>query len=89
MSIYVDSLKEYAKPQGNTVCRARYWCHMVTDGELEELHRFAKKLGLREWMFQPLPLPHYDLTREKRYQAVLLGAFEVSGKELLEKCRNK
>jgi len=53
-------------------------CHLTTDGDIDELHRFAKSIGvLRRW-FQSHPLhPHYDLTERKREQAIALGAVFV------------
>ncbi len=44
----------------------------------DELHAFAKKIGLRrEWFQNDERLPHYDLTKSRRMRAVLLGAREV------------
>ena len=45
--------------------------------DLEELHEFAKKLGLRREWYQGKQFPHYDLVRTKRAQAILLGAIDV------------
>lgn len=51
----------------------RTWCHMAADG-VEELHAFARRLGLKRAWFQDRRIPHYDLTETKRAEAVLLGA---------------
>lgn len=82
MTIYVDELVAYqqeAKSGGRYFGSGKQSCHMMTDGDLEELHRFAERIGLRRAWFQghnPRH-PHYDLTPSKRAQAVRLGAQEV------------
>ncbi len=77
--ILVDRLRRY--PSG-------YWCHMVSDSSLGELHRFARRLGLRREQFQEHGrLPHYDLRPEVREKAVSLGAETVSSKELFKRGR--
>ena len=56
---------------------------MVTDSSPEELHEFARRLGLRRGQFQRHErLPHYDLRPPTREQALALGAAAVSSKEL-------
>jgi hypothetical protein len=51
--------------------------HMQADTP-EALHEFAARLGLRREWFQSRPgrpdRDHYDLTRSKRDEAILLGA---------------
>jgi hypothetical protein len=54
-------------------------CHLTTDGPLDELHAFAARLGLQRAWFQPGSTPHYDLTPNKRAQALQLGAVFVPG----------
>ena len=56
---------------------------MFTDSlDLEELHLFAEKIGMRRQWFQDHRVaPHYDLVPSRRSQAVLLGAVEVGRKE--------
>lgn len=46
--IYVDEIRNYPH------CRLPYkrWCHMATDGAIEELHLFAEKLGLKRRWFR-------------------------------------
>ena len=64
--------------------------HMVATESEEELHEFAKKLGLkREWFQQPKkPLmrhAHYDLTRKTKIgQALDAGAKFGMPRELLK-----
>ena len=75
----VDPLRKY--PSG-------YWCHMVTDSHSEELHGFARSLGLHRERFQEHGrLPHYDLRPEMREKALALGAEDVSSKELFRRGR--
>ncbi|MFY2658671.1 DUF4031 domain-containing protein [Achromobacter xylosoxidans] len=76
MTIYVDSLHAWGwRMRGRTVDS----CHMFTDSlDLEELHCFAERIGMRrEWFQQSRVAPHYDLTPNRRAKAVSLGAVEV------------
>lgn len=51
--------------------------HMQAD-TLDELHAFAQRIGMRRSWFQTRPgrpeKDHYDLTRARRDNAILLGA---------------
>jgi hypothetical protein len=54
----------------------RKWCHLVAD-DVDELHRFARELGLHRASYQGPPKtarPHYDITRVERSRALALGA---------------
>lgn len=91
MSIYIDPL--IAWPQ-KAASGSRYFgggkqsCHMSCDGDLEELHQFAEKIGLRRAWFQDRPgLPHYDLTPSRRAAALNAGAIAVEHAEFFTKCR--
>lgn len=58
-------------------------CHMVAD-TLDELHAMAARLGLRrEWFQGDASTPHYDLSLERRAQALEFGAVEVDRRELV------
>jgi hypothetical protein len=58
--------------------------HLVSDESEEELHAFAKKLGLKREWFQDKRLSHYDVTTVKmRAKAKKLGAKIVSSKEIV------
>jgi hypothetical protein len=60
-------------------------CHLFTDSEdLNELHAFAKRIGLKREWFQDHELPHYDLTRGKRIQAINAGAMPVDAGKMVE-----
>ena len=77
--ILVDSIRRY--PSGS-------WCHMVTDSSLQELHGFARRLGLLRERFQEHSrVPHYDLRPEMRERALTLGAEAVGSKELFTRGR--
>ena len=68
-------------------------CHMSSDVDnLEELHAFARRIGLRRSWFQDHKLlPHYDLTVSKRAEAVTAGAIEVEAREyaMVRRARRK
>lgn len=75
MAILVDALQEYPHLRLAVKC----WCHLVSDESFEELHAFARRLGILARRFQG---DHYDLTPELRALAVALGAEEVEVREL-------
>jgi hypothetical protein len=73
VSVYVDALRPCR--------RTRWWpwpasCHLLAD-DLEELHAFAHKLGLKREWFQKRSTPHYDLAPRRRALAIRLGAIEI------------
>ncbi len=90
MTIFVDELFTMTPRTAQARQYGNRWCHLSTDENLEELHQFAEKLGLRRSYFQPhATLPHYDLTPAKRALAVKLGATEITTAERLQKERAK
>lgn len=67
-NIYVDQLKP-------SKWRFKKSCHLFTTGDIDELHEFAKKIGLkRGWFQNDSRLPHYDLTANKQRLAIEMGA---------------
>jgi hypothetical protein len=76
MTIYVDGLRNWGwKLRGHKVASCHMFC---SDVDLEELHAFAERIGMRREWFQPHRVtPHYDLTARRRAMAVALGAIEV------------
>jgi hypothetical protein len=81
MSVYVDDAFV-----GDDVVAASWgkWTgggHLQADA-LEELHTFARSIGLKRSWFQSKPgrpdHDHYDLTRSKRDAAILAGAIPES-----------
>ena len=78
MSVYVDQIQEWPT---RIACFKAGSCHLVADS-IEELHGFAKLLGLRRGWFQDKSLAHYDLTVGKRAAALRMGAKEASREEM-------
>ena len=60
--------------------RNRLWCHLVSDASFDELHRFARQLGIPRVAFQG---DHYDLDETGRSAALSFGATEVGGRDLV------
>lgn len=88
MSVYVDELFKWPipkEPQARRVALANggMWCHLTAD-TVDELHAFAKKIGMKRAWFQisapPRSVPHYDLTPRKREAALKAGAVFVSAR---------
>lgn len=77
MAVYVDSpVWEW---------RGRLWCHLLADS-LDELHAFARSIGLKpEWFQHRARFPHYDITEAKRKKAVAFGAIEADNRTIVEK----
>jgi hypothetical protein len=76
VAVLVDPLREYP----DTGLPFRTWCHLVSDASFEELHAFARELGIPRRFFQG---DHYDLPAHIRARAVELGAVPVTTRELL------
>lgn len=78
MAIYVDKLF-VTIPKGKAKMHGKLWCHMFSDGNEEELHQLAQRIGLKKEYFQKHRIAnHYDLTPTKRQLAIALGVIEVS-----------
>lgn len=84
MSIYVDPLFNAIPRTAQARRYGNSWCHLITDGDLEELHSFAAGIGLNRSYFQRSRVPHYDLTPSKRLAAINNGAIAASFEELTE-----
>jgi len=82
MSVYVDQIRKTERTKNWPFVAS---CHMTAD-TLQELHTMAVRLKMRPSWFQKR-LPHYDLTFNKRIQAVQAGAVEVDSRELLVKAK--
>jgi hypothetical protein len=88
MTVFVDELRDYHSLLG--IGFPGLWCHMVTDGDLEELHLFAERMGIQRRRFQDHPRhPHYDLHPYGRELAVTLGAVEVTTSQLARMFRQR
>jgi hypothetical protein len=87
MTIMVDNLVAWpgkAKSGGRYFGSGKESCHMTTDGDMEEIHAFAARIGLkRAWFQEHKILPHYDLTPARRAAAVRAGAVEMNGTDML------
>jgi hypothetical protein len=87
MSVYVDEVRDYTTVARLKGLRWTHWAHLTADTK-EELHAFAQRLGLRRSWFQDHPTRwHYDITPNKRDQALQLGAVALSTVELGRKTR--
>lgn len=84
MTIYVDDIFRATPRTAQARKHGIEWCHMMSDGNLEELHQLAEKIGLKRSWFQFTVIPHYDLTPAKRKQAIAAGAIERTSFELTE-----
>jgi hypothetical protein len=77
MSVYVD--------EANWTWRGLKWAHLLAD-DLDELHRFAHRLGIHRLSFQAPPKsssPHYDITAFERRLALAYGAIPCSRAEIV------
>lgn len=90
MTVYVDNARIHALVGRNRV--SARWSHLTADSQ-EELHAFAERIGLRRVWFQtckspcsrpgvPCPHWHYDVTDQKRDQAIQAGAVPVDIREM-------
>lgn len=82
MAIYVDDLV----PTGRSGrWQFREGCHLFTDpGNLDDLHEFARSIGLRpNWLHDAI-MPHYDIVESKRVYAISRGAIAVGRRRTVE-----
>ena len=62
--------------------RGRMWSHLASDASYDELHEFARRLGVPERGFDG---DHYDIPAEFYDDAVAAGAVPVRSRELVER----
>jgi len=60
--------------------RGRLWSHLASDTSYDELHAFARDLGIPERGFDR---DHYDVPEEWYDDAVARGAVPVRSRELI------
>lgn len=60
----------------------RLWAHLVSDRDLDELHRFAAANGIPRRGFD---LDHYDVPQDAHARLVAAGAEHVDGHELVRR----
>jgi len=89
MSCYVDPLYN-TQPKKNWPYKRA--CHLFADS-IEELHEMAGLVGVARSNLQyRADFPHYDLTANKRLQAIARGAVQVERDVMVDfvrKLRNK
>jgi hypothetical protein len=64
--------------------RGLRWAHLVSDRSYDELHDFARRLGMRRLGFQG---DHYDIDEVDRDRALGLGAELVDSRDLVRRLR--
>ena len=62
--------------------KGRRWCHLVSDESLDELHAFARSVGIPARGFQG---DHYDIPEEHRPEVLAAGASAVPSRELVRR----
>jgi len=62
--------------------RGRLWSHLASDESYEELHAFARDLGIPERGFDR---DHYDVPEEWYEQVLALGVEPVTSRELVQR----
>lgn len=66
----------------NVEGHGRMWSHLASDVSFDELHDFARELGIPDRGFDR---DHYDVPSEWYDQVVALGASPVSSRELVSR----
>ena len=69
----------------NAAGHGRMWSHLASDASYDELHIFARELGIPERGFDH---DHYDVPAEWYDQVVALGVEPISSRELIGKLRS-
>lgn len=89
MAVYVDALFYAVSSNAQARRHGNQWCHLWADTE-EELDAVAAKIGLKR-AYKQRGLGgrfiHYDLTPNKRKQAVAAGAVEKSLREWMREMK--
>jgi hypothetical protein len=60
----------------------RLWSHLISDTSYEELHEFARSLGIPARGFER---DHYDVPADMYQQVVAAGAVAVSSREVVRR----
>jgi hypothetical protein len=66
----------------NAAGHGRLWSHLASDESYDELHEFARVLGIPERGFDR---DHYDVPAEWYERVVALGAEPVTSRELVSR----
>lgn len=83
MTVYVDPLLDHGWVLRGQAVRS---CHLFTDAvNLQELHAIADRIGCKpSWFQAEKRLPHYDLTIQRRQEAIGCGVVAVTRREAVE-----
>jgi len=82
MTVFVDKLFYWP---GAPKC-LQPGCHLWSETSVYELSVMAKKLGLKwEWVHVSRGMPHFNISKNKRAQALQLGAQEGSLRPYLKR----
>jgi hypothetical protein len=65
--------------------RGTFWSHLASDTSYDELHAFARVLGIPERGFDR---DHYDVPAERYDAVVAAGATPVTSRELIIRLRD-
>ncbi|WP_151084409.1 DUF4031 domain-containing protein [Nocardioides cynanchi] len=68
----------------NAPGHGRLWSHLASDTSYDELHAFARRIGIPERGFDR---DHYDVPSERYDVVVAAGAVPVSSRELIVRLR--
>ena len=66
----------------NAAGHGRLWSHLVSDESYDELHAFARTLGIPQRGFDR---DHYDVPAERYADVVAAGATPVSSREIVRR----
>ena len=80
MPVFVDPLMNHG---GSATFRWKTSCHMYAT-DLDELHKFAKSIGLKREWFQNKRAPHYDLNASRHAVAIKKGAIQHTRREAVD-----
>jgi hypothetical protein len=65
--------------------RGRLWSHLASDSSYEELHTFARELGIPDRGFDR---DHYDVPEDRYDDVLAAGAVPVTSRELITRLRD-
>ena len=68
----------------NAAGHGRLWSHLASDASYDELHDFARVIGIPERGFDR---DHYDVPSERYDDVIAAGAVPVSSRELIIRLR--
>jgi muramoyltetrapeptide carboxypeptidase len=69
----------------NVAYRGMLWSHLASDTSLDELHAFARRVGIPARGFDR---DHYDVPAQRHNAVVAAGATPISSRELVQRLRD-